>query len=129
MCPDTVAVRWMLPVDRRAPALARQLIREMHCPGHHRGLTDDAELLVSEVVTNAYLHGAPPISIELTCEAEAGLVVRVSDGSTAPPRRRDPAVEEESGRGVALVDLLSDDWGVEPTDAGKQIWFRLRLSE
>jgi anti-sigma regulatory factor (Ser/Thr protein kinase) len=98
----------------------------MHCPGHHDGLTDDALLLVSEVVTNAYLHGAPPITLELTCDGDAGLVVRVSDGSTASPRPNDLTLDGESGRGVALVAVISDDWGVEPTAAGKQVWFRLR---
>jgi anti-sigma regulatory factor (Ser/Thr protein kinase) len=121
-----VAVRTELPADESAPAQARALVREAFCPLHAGGLFDDAELLVSEVVTNAARHGAPPITVEIGCEGEAGLVVRVSDDGTAAPVRRTPGWDEEGGRGVALVDVISDAWGVEPTAAGKQVWFRLR---
>jgi hypothetical protein len=35
---------------------------------------------------------------------------------------------DEGGRGLALVDLLSDAWGIEPEEPGKSVWFRLRLA-
>lgn len=126
MCERTPAVRTQLPADESAPAQARALVRDAFCSLHVGGLFDEAELLVSEVVTNAARHGGPPITVEISCEAEAGLMVRVSDGGTAAPVRRTPAPEDEGGRGVALVDVISDAWGIEPTEVGKQVWFRLR---
>jgi hypothetical protein len=51
--------------------------------------------------------------------------VRVTDGSPLPPSGRSLTSHEESGRGIALVDLLSEAWGVEPAEPGKAVWFRL----
>lgn len=126
MCTQTAAVRVELPADATAPAAARALIRDALCRMHISDVVDEVELLVSEVVTNAARHGAPPITLEVSCEGEAGLVVRVSDGGTSAPVLRTPGLDDEGGRGVALVDVISDDWGIEPTGAGKQVWFRLR---
>jgi hypothetical protein len=68
----------------------------------------------------------PPISIEVACEGDAGLVVRVSDGSAVSPLVHNTTVEDESGRGIGLVDVISDGSGVEATDTGKQVWFQFR---
>jgi anti-sigma regulatory factor (Ser/Thr protein kinase) len=126
VCENSAAVRLTLPSDERAPALARKLLKETQYPVHYDAVLDEFELLVSEVVTNAVRHGVPPITIEVTCEGDAGLVVRVSDGSTVSPLVHNPTAEDESGRGLALVDVISDAWGVEPTDTGKQVWFQFR---
>ena len=84
-------------------------------------------LLVSEVVTNSVVHGGPPIVVAVDCDNSSGLQVRVRDGSRTLPEPRDAEVWEESGRGLGLVEMLSDDWGVEPEPGdGKQVWFVLR---
>lgn len=86
---------------------------------------DEALLLVTELVTNAVRHAGPPVVLEVTCAGVAGLGVRVSDGSRAQPKVELAGDEQESGRGVALVDLLSDAWGIQPNTTGKTVWFVL----
>ena len=125
MCSTTSPEQLELPVDRAAPHLAREFLRDRACPVHGAGVLDEAVLLVSELVTNAVEHGAPPVTVRVECRGALGLQVCVSDGSVHQPRRGPEDRDAESGRGVALVDLVSDAWGVEPLARGKQVWFRL----
>ncbi|MCD7442379.1 PAS domain S-box protein [Streptomyces lincolnensis] len=87
---------------------------------------DDTCLLVSELLTNAVQHTQGPITLH-ACRTAAELTVEVSDGSPHLPEPRRADDDEESGRGLNLVRLLADDWGVRPTDQGKTTWFTLRL--
>lgn len=104
-------------------------LRSARCPAHHATVLDDAELLTSELVTNAVLHGAPPVTLAVECDTTSGMRVRVTDGSARQPRPRTARVADVDGRGMALVDLLSAAWGAEPTDRGKEVWFLLRPSQ
>lgn len=130
MCAVTPPVVVTLPMDMSAPRKARQMLVDASCPVHHREVLEEARLLVSELVANAVRHGAPPITFRVECQGadgEDGLVVAVSDaGSEADIKRQlgDPAGEH--GRGIALVDVMSDDWGVEPGGDGKTVWFRMK---
>jgi hypothetical protein len=82
---------------------------------------------VSEVVTNSVVHGGPPIVVAVDCDSTGGLQVRVRDGSHELPKPRKAQVWDEGGRGLNLLDVLSDDWGVDPEPGdGKQVWFVLR---
>ncbi|MDF2092637.1 ATP-binding protein [Knoellia sp. 3-2P3] len=127
MCEVQGPSQTRLPADARAPALARTFLRAAACETHHARVVDDAELLVSELVTNAVLHGAPPITMRVECDGSNGLRVSVTDRSADPARVREADPTDESGRGMRLVDVISDDWGVEPrTGVGKDVWFRLR---
>lgn len=127
MCEYQAPSQTLLPSDARAPALARAFLGDATCEKHHARVLDDAQLLGSELVTNAVLHGAPPITMRVECDGTRGLRVSVTDGNpeSAQLRQADPA--EESGRGLRLVDIISADWGVEPRHGdGKDAWFRLR---
>jgi anti-sigma regulatory factor (Ser/Thr protein kinase) len=100
------------------------------CGRHVSGLVETAQLLVSEVVTNAVMHGSPPLSILVGCRGPDGLLVEVGDGSTARPQERTPSAADESGRGIALLNQLADEWGVQPLpESGKKVWFTLRESD
>lgn len=125
VCSSTPAARLTLPMDRQAPGAARRFLAEAHCVEHSASVLDEAQLLVSELVTNAVEHGSPPVTTEVSCHECTGMRVRVTDGSPVAPESRDAAPDDESGRGMTLVDLLSDDWGVEPTEDGKSVWFCL----
>lgn len=125
MCAVTPPATLALPMDARAARQARSFVRDALCPSHSAGLVDDAQLLVSELVANAVRHGAPPVTLEVGCEASTGMTGRVSDGDPRLPTLGYPGDQDESGRGVALIDLISDDWGVELTPPGKAVWFRL----
>jgi hypothetical protein len=54
--------------------------------------------------------------------------IEVCDGGAAPPERVEADVESVHGRGVAIVEVLSAAWGVEPSEAGKCVWFELERS-
>jgi anti-sigma regulatory factor (Ser/Thr protein kinase) len=92
-------------------------------------LSQTTELLVSEMVTNAVRISAqmpdrPPVRLQLRSDGTR-LLVLVSDASPEPPVRRDAAPGEESGRGLMLVQELSERWGWEPDRDGKTCWFLL----
>jgi anti-sigma regulatory factor (Ser/Thr protein kinase) len=92
-------------------------------------LSGIAELLVSELVTNAVRVSAqmpdrPPVRLQLRSDGTR-LLVLVSDASPEPPVRKDAAPGEESGRGLVLVDELSDRWGWRAHRGEKTCWFLL----
>jgi anti-sigma regulatory factor (Ser/Thr protein kinase) len=104
---------------------ARDFLRAASCSTHHSEVVEDAVLLVSELVTNSLVHGGPPVVVAVDCD-EHSLQVRVRDGSSVLPARRTAGDGEEGGRGLALVDTVSSDWGVDPQPDGKHVWFVLR---
>ena len=89
---------------------------------------DAAELVVTELVTNAVLHGSPPVRLVVGVEDGAACIA-VSDSSRALPVRPRTGTDGMTGRGLALVDAVSEDWGVRPepdsTGAGKAVWARV----
>jgi serine/threonine-protein kinase RsbW len=86
---------------------------------------DTVELLVSEVATNALVHGAGDVRVDVHTQGGA-VRIEVSDDSTALPVPRDAGPEGENGRGMALVEALSSDWGTEARPDGKTVWFEVR---
>ena len=84
----------------------------------------DAQLLVSELVTNAVLHAR---SATLVTVERNGTTLRVSveDDSPAQPRLRELGPEAVTGRGLLLVDRIAQRWGVDPRAAGKCVWFEV----
>ncbi|MFF2043203.1 SpoIIE family protein phosphatase [Kitasatospora sp. NPDC058170] len=95
-------------------------------------LVDTAELLASELVTNAIRHTdrdamftARLYRESTTDGGRARLRVEVEDESDLWPTRRTPGEQASSGRGLMLVEALADGWGVEPRGSGKRMWFEL----
>ena len=81
--------------------------------------------MASELVTNALLHGAPPIGLEMRC-AGAHTIVRVTDCGEPPILLpAPPAADALSGRGLRLLEALAIDWGVDTHASGKTFWFTL----
>lgn len=89
--------------------------------------SDTVALLVSEVATNALVHGEGSVRIRVS-RTTSGLRVEVHDGSPALPSRRQATPMDEGGRGIALVEALSSGWGAERTDDGKTVWFEVAAS-
>lgn len=106
----------------QARAAAADCAREL---GLDESTSDDVLLLVSEMVTNAVRHAEPPVGLEIEVDEDAVVVV-VRDGSPSEPVARDAAPDAEGGRGMMLVDLLTDEHGVRPQPPGKVVWARLR---
>ncbi|RKN11382.1 SpoIIE family protein phosphatase [Streptomyces radicis] len=104
-----------------------QLAALLHDWTHQERLSD-AVLMLSEVVTNVLTHtdGDALLVAELSGSTGDRLLrVEVSDPSDEPPHRRDPGELASSGRGLLLMDSLSDAWGYAPRGAGKTTWFEL----
>ena len=88
-------------------------------------LRDDVALVISELTSNASLHGRPPVSIRVL-EREESVRVEVTDTGNSLPVRPRPSEEAMTGRGLRLVGALSQHWGVEPLPAGgKVVWAEL----
>ena len=86
------------------------------------GVVNDAELIVSELVTNALLHAAPPVLLRLRTRRQ-GARIEVHDHGSRPPVHIRDAGDAMTGRGLALVAALSHSWGAEQeTDGGKVVW-------
>jgi two-component sensor histidine kinase len=88
---------------------------------------DEAELSVSELVTNAVLHTASDVRLTLRREGAAGVWIGVQDDSDRMPQRTEAADDDIAGRGLAIVELVADAWGVDaaPGGAGKTVWLTL----
>lgn len=86
-------------------------------------LVEVAELLTSELVSNAVLHARTPFDVCIDVEDDdEGIVIAVIDHSPDMPVLRAPDLETPGGRGIFLVDRLSARWGVDPVDHGKRVW-------
>ena len=83
----------------------------------------DLAVIVGELAANAAIHQDREAELTVRRRADGGLLVEVSDGDTAQPRMVDGEVSGMRGhRGMFLVDVLSEAWGVEPSWDGKRVW-------
>jgi len=103
---------------------ARRLVRHSLASAGREDLVETAELLVSEVVTNAILHAGTPIDLAVFV-ADGGLRVEIGDGSPHFPSRHGYAPTAGTGRGLMLLQQMVDNWGVVPNALGKTVWFQL----
>jgi anti-sigma regulatory factor (Ser/Thr protein kinase) len=113
---------YTLPNSPRSPALARMLVRQAlaDCPP---SVTDAAELLVSELVTNAVRHAETDLILHIS--TTPGVRVVVEDTSPDPIEARIAAVDTDAGRGLAIVDAVATAWGWESSAFGKRTWFEV----
>lgn len=84
-------------------------------------LADSAQLIVSELVTNALIHGAGPVTVCLRAK-DGSLLIEVQDARTVAPEPRTHPADAEGGRGLAIVALLSHCWGYYLKSSGKVVW-------
>jgi anti-sigma regulatory factor (Ser/Thr protein kinase) len=90
------------------------------------GVIERAQLLVSELVSNAVLYGGGPIRIEVSQAPGVEWVrVEVCNHGMGRPVMRHPDPEELSGRGLQIVDELSDRWGSSAADGQTSVWFEM----
>ncbi|MCN9243028.1 PAS domain-containing SpoIIE family protein phosphatase/ATP-binding protein [Streptomyces sp. RY43-2] len=118
---------WTLPREPRSVGRAREYARAQLTGWGLEPLVDTAELLVSELVTNALRYGEGEIRLRLLLDRT--LVCEVWDAGLVQPRRRRARDTDEGGRGLQLVGLLSAGWGSRRTPHGKTVWFELPLPD
>ncbi|MEV7789611.1 SpoIIE family protein phosphatase [Streptomyces sp. NPDC088106] len=126
--PSAQVATWDIPAD---PALVAPIRKQAVDQLAAWALTEasfTAELVVSELVTNAIRYGAPPIRLRLIHDAST-LICEVSDTSHTAPHLRRARTWDEGGRGLLLVAQLTQRWGTRHTADGKTIWSELSLAD
>ncbi|MDQ1047108.1 SpoIIE family protein phosphatase [Streptomyces sp. V4I2] len=123
--------RTMLSVAQAEPervAVARQQLRELLHDWASADQVDSAVLLLSETLTNVLVHTDADALLLAEVRGDPGerrMRVEVTDTSDDLPHKRRPGELASSGRGLVLIELLADVWGVDPRGEGKSIWFEL----
>ncbi|WNB85334.1 ATP-binding protein [Cellulomonas sp. ATA003] len=120
-----------LPAQRSSARLARHWVIHVTAAAGVTGAQNQiVELLTAEVVANAAVHGPADGTIRVRAWSDATHVyVSVRDDSVTTPVVRHPEPSDLNGRGVALVQALASDWGVEAGPNGKTVWFSLELED
>lgn len=120
--PKEDVASWELKPDPSMVPRARAVARDKLAEWGLAELADTVELLVSELVTNALVHGAGEIGVRLI--KLGALLCEVTDDGEELPSLCHAEPSDESGRGLQLVSCLSDRWGTRPaTRRGKVVWF------
>ncbi|MER7835135.1 ATP-binding protein [Streptomyces sp. NPDC096040] len=118
--------------DRRSVGVARDFTRTALADREVGPRADDVLLCVSELTTDAVLHGVPPgrgFRLRLTLHPDGVLRTEVHDSGPGELRYRDMSPESEHGRGLLLGSLLADKWGVEERGPGKIVWCEFGVPE
>jgi serine phosphatase RsbU (regulator of sigma subunit) len=122
--PDRVAT-WKMSAGPETVGRGRRSAVEQLAAWGLDELADSVRLIVSELVTNAVVHGAEPFALRLI--RDSTLVCEVSDTGAGVPRMRRAGAAEESGRGLFVVSELAQRWGSRFISAGKVTWAELAL--
>ena len=119
--------RLELPGTPVAPSVARLFVRNLCQEWGADEVCDVAELLSSELVTNAVIHAKSPVELAAAYDDSLVLRIEVYDRSPDDVDRtpQTPAEGAEGGRGLAIVARLAFRWGVDPCSTGKRVWFTL----
>ncbi|MEZ0491024.1 SpoIIE family protein phosphatase [Kineococcus sp. TBRC 1896] len=127
--PGTRENRLLLPADTRAVGAARDWLRSTLDAWELTSAADEAELVISELVTNAVLHTGSPTAVTLRHEVSDRLLsVGVEDSSTQHPQPRESDDDATGGRGMHIVQLLAQRWWVAPRGDGKTVWADLLVA-
>jgi anti-sigma regulatory factor (Ser/Thr protein kinase) len=119
-----------LPRTVASPAQARREVTRFAADHDVSTRADVALLVLSELVTNAVLHGAEPIQASVSCDDDA-LRIEVFDGDRntselGPVGARGGG--QPGGRGLQIVASLSRSWGITTHDDGKTVWAEVALT-
>ncbi|HEV2375371.1 MAG TPA: SpoIIE family protein phosphatase, partial [Streptosporangiaceae bacterium] len=125
--PADLVATWDIPAEPAKVADARTLATDQLRAWGLARAEYTTELVVSELVTNAIRHGAPPIQLRLI--RDDMLVCEVTDASSTAPHLKRSRTLDEDGRGLLLVCELTQSWGTRQTTSGKTIWCQQVLSD
>jgi anti-sigma regulatory factor (Ser/Thr protein kinase) len=117
---DRVLTR-ALPAHPEAASIARRATRDrLQAWDMDEETTFTAELIVSELVSNAIRYGAPPLQLRLIHDRM--LTCEVTDSASSAPHVKHARTVDEGGRGLFIISHLTDHWGTRYHDRGKTIW-------
>jgi PAS domain S-box-containing protein len=122
--PDAV-MAWTLPSVPRSAGDARRLVRGQLAEWGLQRITDNVELLTSELVTNAVRYGGGPVRLRVV--RDENLLCEVSDSAEPPPRLHVAGPDDVDGRGLLLVNQIANRWGTRRLPTGKTVWFELEV--
>ncbi|MEV6970363.1 ATP-binding protein [Hamadaea sp. NPDC051192] len=113
-----------LPLDEWAPRVARTAVTPILVGWGFtdRGWLEAASVVVSELVTNAVRHGGGCLELTAECRDQR-VTITAADGSAVLPERREP--DAKGGRGIIIIEMLAERWGVDSHHGGKHVWVRL----
>ncbi|MEU8779730.1 SpoIIE family protein phosphatase [Streptomyces sp. NPDC048606] len=122
---DRIA-EWEVPGNPEAVSRVRRLAAGQLAAWGLEEVSFTAELVLSELITNAIRYGSAPVRVRLL--RDRNLICEVSDGSSTSPHLRYAATTDEGGRGLFLVAQYAERWGTRYTERGKVIWAELSPS-
>lgn len=116
------ATELTLPGSPASVPLARRFVA---VPLEEWGLTDaawTAQLIISELATNAALHAKTTFTVTVTSEVGGAVRIELKDGSQRRPRLRQHVGDATTGRGLQILDEMALSWGVDVVPSGKVVW-------
>ena len=113
------------PCTPTAVADARRFVRDL-LSEQPTETAELAELMASELATNCVQHARTLFEVSVSIGKE--IRVEVRDSGEGGPRRMSPTPNDLSGRGLMIVESMSDRWGVVTRSAGKTVWFTLPVA-
>ncbi|WP_030348063.1 ATP-binding protein [Streptomyces sp. NRRL S-1022] len=124
-----------IPNDLRAVTVCRRTLRAILTMHDLAGLVETAELLATELVSNAVRHTKGPAALRVRRSREGVVWIGAWDTDPEPPEPPVPlgqVLESEAGRGLGLVVACARDWGWQPSarlgDRGKYVWCELGVA-
>jgi anti-sigma regulatory factor (Ser/Thr protein kinase) len=111
--------------SKRTVGRARHAVGHFCRSGNHKSLADDAELLTSELLTNACRYANGLVTVLALRNTRSVVVTVTDDDILTEPLRTEQDLERDAGRGLFLVDSIAGAWGTTVHSSGKSVWFRL----
>ncbi|MEU2355774.1 SpoIIE family protein phosphatase [Streptomyces misionensis] len=126
LTPDQVA-EWDVPADPAAVSRLRRAVSERLARWGLEEAAFGMELVLSELVTNAIRYGSEPVRLRLI--RDRTLIIEVADGSSTSPHLRYAGTTDEGGRGLFLVQQMTERWGTRYSPQGKVIWAEMAVRQ
>lgn len=120
----TFRASWELQPDTAMASEARRRTAEALRRWGCDALIPDAQLVITELVTNAIVHTGAVSTVTIELEGNT-LYIEVADTDPNPPRPQPFDLTREGGRGLLIVATLANAWGIEPHASGKKVWAEL----
>ena len=122
---DTVTGTWEMTLPRapKAAGAARRAVADHFARDLDSELLASAQLLVSELVTNAVVYGQGTITLRAQLDTDRLLVEVIDEGKGFERQARRQPFNELRGRGLAIVDAIASHWGIH--DGTTHVWFEL----